>query len=377
MSDIPAKIVFSVLPGGAGFLVLLVPALVLQYRRFGRPSLLRLLGTAAACIYTIGLIAFTLFPLPTVAEACGARTGAILQPVPLHFLVDIADEVAATSWSAAMTSFAVMQVVLNVVLFVPLGALLRRLAGRSLRTTVLIGLAVSLAIEATQYTGIWGLYPCGFRVADVDDLIANTLGAWAGAVIAPRLLGWMPQARALAAHRPPAVTGPRRLLGMLLDLVLINAVQTSLILAAVLVRVLWAYPDAVQVPSAGGIQIGIAAVAAFVVVVLAPALRGTGASLGQRLMGIAPVWEDTEGPTLGRRVARTLPVAGVLAVGGAVPPMLMAAGVPILPSVIDLVCWAVLAVAVVWAARGDHRGLSGAVSGARMVDVRALARPRR
>lgn len=377
MSDTAAKILFSVLLGGAGFLVLLVPALVLQYRRFGRPSLLRLLGTAAACVYTIGLIAFTLFPLPTVAEACGARTGAIPQPVPLHFLVDIAEEAAATSWSAAMTSFAVMQVVLNVVLFVPLGALLRRLAGRSLRTTVLIGLGVSLAVEATQYTGIWGIYPCGFRVADVDDLIANTLGAWAGAVIAPRLLGWMPQARTLAAHHPPVVTGPRRILGMLLDLVLIGAVQTSLNLAVMLVRVLRAYPDPVQVPPAGGIQIGIAAIAAFVVVVLAPALLGSGASLGQHLVWIAPVWEDAEGPTLGRRVSRTLPVAGVLTVGGAVPPMLMAAGVPILPSVIDLVCWAVLAVAVVWAARGDHRGLSGAVSGARMVDVRALARPRR
>lgn len=377
MSDSAAKILFSVLLGGAGFLALLVPALVLQYRRFGRPSLLRLLGTAAACVYTVGLIAFTLFPLPTVADACGARTGAILQPIPLHFLVDIADEAAATSWSAAMTSFAVMQVVLNVVLFVPLGALLRRLAGRRLGTAVLIGLAVSLAIEATQYTGIWGIYPCGFRVADVDDLIANTLGAWAGAVIAPRLLGWMPQARALVAHRPPAVTGPRRLLGMLLDWLLIGAVEISLLLAVMLVRVLRASPDAVQVPPAGGVQLGIAAVAAFVVVVLVPALLGTGASLGQRLVGIAPVWEDALGPTLGRRLTRTLPVAGVCTAGGALPSMLMAAGVPILPSVIDLVCWAVLAVAVVWAARGDHRGLSGAVSGARMVDVRALARPRR
>src|SRR5699024_11235885 len=32
-----------------------------------------------------------------------------------------------------------------------------------------------------------GLYPCRVRIADIEDLIANSLGAWIGALVAPVL----------------------------------------------------------------------------------------------------------------------------------------------------------------------------------------------
>ena len=71
--------------------------------------------------------------------------------------------------------------VLNIALFVPLGAALWLLTRRS-GIAVALGFAVSLAVEAAQ-----GLLIAG-RDATVSDLLANTLGAWAGAVLARHAL---------------------------------------------------------------------------------------------------------------------------------------------------------------------------------------------
>ncbi len=69
-----------------------------------------------------------------------------------------------------------LQVALNVLLFLPLGFFLRVLGGRGILIAGLAGLVVSGIIETTQLTGVWGIFPCAYRVFDVDDLIANTSG---------------------------------------------------------------------------------------------------------------------------------------------------------------------------------------------------------
>ena len=60
---------------------------------------------------------------------------------------------------------------------------MRVLLGRGILTAVFVGFAVSLFIELTQFTGVWGIYPCAYRVFDVDDLVTNTLGALAGSLL--------------------------------------------------------------------------------------------------------------------------------------------------------------------------------------------------
>lgn len=375
MNSFSGQFVYSVIVGAAGFAALLLPALIVQYRRYGRLSPARLLGTAAACIYGTALIVFTMFPLPTVAEACHGRTGPKLQSIPLHFLADLRHQAAKTSWPAALHSFVVMQVALNVALFVPLGMLLRRFAGRSTGVSILLGFAVSLAIEATQYTGIWGIYPCGYRVADVDDLIANTAGAALGALLAPVVLGWMPQARQLEHLAPAPVSAARRWLGMIADWLSIGLVAACLELAGLLLRALLAAPhtaDAEVTASAhltGPEHAGAAAIAALFVLYV-PSLLGSGGTLGQRIVRIRPVWADAAGATIPRRFARTSVVGGAYASGLVVPPLLEAARVPLLPGLYELLIDLIVLVAVVWVAFGSHAGLSGAVTGARMVDVR-------
>jgi hypothetical protein len=87
-----------------------------------------------------------------------------------------------------------VDVILNVALFVPLGAGLVR-AGLRGWPAVFLGMLVSLGIEGLQYSAIPG------RDASVSDLITNTVGSalgvgiatWWRTVLAPRraLAGWM------------------------------------------------------------------------------------------------------------------------------------------------------------------------------------------
>jgi len=77
--------------------------------------------------------------------------------------------------------------VLNIVMTLPLAALLHTVFGiRDKGRVVRLGFVLSAAIESTQAVLLLSLH--GNRWADVNDLIANTLGAWLGYLAFQRLL---------------------------------------------------------------------------------------------------------------------------------------------------------------------------------------------
>ena len=205
---------------------LLVPVAVLpwvhrQYRRHGRLRGWSAVVAAAGALYGCGLVAFTLFPLPIVTDGfCAGRSWRdYWQPRPFASL----DDIAAAGFSP--TSPAFVQVALNVVLFVPLGFLLCYRFRRGLAAATAIGLLVSLAVEATQGTAAFGLYPCPYRIADVDDLMTNT----AGAVLGWLLARWVGRRLPAAVPEPVADTGPpglpRRGLAFAGDLLTLSLAQ--------------------------------------------------------------------------------------------------------------------------------------------------------
>lgn len=195
---------------GLGALVgtaLFVPFVAVSYRRRGRLTFGRSVLWAAALVYFLAIWTYTLLPLPeSGAYACAG--------VNLDVLAFVQDLRSARS----LTDFAVLQLALNVLLFLPLGFFLRVLGGRGILVAFVAGLGISLIIETTQLTGVWGIYPCAYRVFDVDDLLTNTVGAVLGsllALIVPSRLrsGAHPD----AGDAPHPVTRPRRLLAMLCD----------------------------------------------------------------------------------------------------------------------------------------------------------------
>ena len=158
-------------------------------------------------LYLAGLLIFTLLPLPSDPVAACAAIIHWDNFTPLGSFVAVADQFREGE-SLRGTLYA-LSILLNIALFVPLGALAettwrirrmrrapegapadgsrlaRSIPHRRVLAWVVIGCAVSCLIELTQYTGLFGVVPCTYRVVDIDDVIMNTLGTYAGVRLLP------------------------------------------------------------------------------------------------------------------------------------------------------------------------------------------------
>ena len=193
--------------GTLAAIVLFVPVAAHEYRRDGTMSPRDLSILLSGAVYGIALWTYTLLPLPD--------RGSFRCRVPQTDLFGTIGLIGVPDDGVRMflRDPAVQQVLLNVLLFVPLGVLIRLLLRRGVLVATVVGFSVSLLIELTQRTGDWGLYGCAYRKFDVDDLLVNTLGAVAGALLS------LPFKREDEAPRPlpTRITWGRRVAGMVSD----------------------------------------------------------------------------------------------------------------------------------------------------------------
>lgn len=360
----------AILLGGVFFLILWLPMLVHQYRRWGSWNLARLLGSLAVSLYGASLITYTLLPLPDPAElqcAAGLRTP---QLRPLRMVDDITAALRDRgSLVATLRSFTFLQVAFNVLLFMPWGIIVRRFLRRGFLFTVGTGFLVSLLIETTQGSGLWGIYPCAYRLADVDDLITNTVGALLGAVIAPLVLWWMPDALTLASKRlePRPITTLRRWTGQLIDLALYALANSILQLIATVASVLlgWSF-DSTPTRTLQTFAI----VVSWLVVFVIPPWRHLAASPGQAAVWLTPMWLNRSGQrthgALWRRLLRANVVILPLVVWEVWQTWTTAPPVGLISAALML-----LAVALVPFTR-TRRSLSGWLTRAEFIDIRTL-----
>lgn len=345
------QVLYSLLVGLAVSSAIALPLVVWHYRRFGRVSAARMALVGAAVTYGAGVVAFTMFPLPDLTSAwcdASAATDPVLRP--LTFVSDIRRDTAGMGVVETLTGTAVMQVVLNVVLFVPFGILGLLLFEWSRAVTVAAGAALSLAVEVTQYTAVWGIFPCAYRIADVDDLMLNTIGTALGVAVAGVGVRLVPSRERLVAGRgvPRPVTVWRRWIGMIVDVCAVGCVFASTVVVLNVVL------EVAGTGSDGFVAGNLTAVLVAGAVVVVPALVGSGASFGQRTVWLQPEWATAPGVL--RRVGRALAVPGVCAAAivlGAAP---LAA------------LWLCAAFASVVFTR--RRGLSGVLTGSEIVDAR-------
>ncbi|PPG27128.1 VanZ family protein [Pseudoclavibacter sp. RFBB5] len=229
--------VSTVLALTAGLLLnflVLVPLIVASYRRSGGFSRTRFLGWVAAGFFFVAIWAYTLFPLPDGAYTCRS-------PIwnPLDSVTDVIRLQGESS--SLLTNRAFLQLALNVVLFVPLGFLARALLGLGILASTAVGFAVSLLVEVTQLTGVFGAFPCAYRFFDTGDLVTNTTGALLGAIVGLLVMG---RAHRGAADRLPGelievpveMTLGRRLFAMVADLTMLGLVQILASLTALVLQ---------------------------------------------------------------------------------------------------------------------------------------------
>lgn len=202
-------------------LLLIAPWVRLQFRRFGRFRGWPAVVSTAVVLYGCALIAFTMFPLPNeTARYCAKHANrSYWQFVPLASLDDVTAYAQDHTVVQTLASGVFLQVVMNVILFIPLGFLLAYRWRQTWWRAVLMSFGLSLLIELTQGTGLWGLVPCPYRLADVDDLLTNTLGGLVGWLLARWLGRYLPDPM---PHRVPDLDPPswgRRAMAVSLDLI--------------------------------------------------------------------------------------------------------------------------------------------------------------
>lgn len=349
MDNILGSGLLAVLAGAVVAVLAFVPFVAISYRRRGGLTLGRTAMWAGAAVYFWAIWTYTLVPMPeTDSYRC---RGVNLRP--FEFVDDIRAAVAVSG--RYLTDPVVLQVALNVLLFVPLGFFLRVLGGRGILIAGLAGFTISAIIETTQLTGVWGLFPCAYRVFDVDDLIANTSGALLGSLLAFVVPAPHRGARrAPDAEMPRPVTRRRRVLGIVCDVVGIWLVGFAVsvfvqgVISLVLGEAATFATDDVASLAGTAVSAGL-----WLAVVLA-----TGRSVGDLATrvrftdGVLPAWVA--------RPLRFLTGAGAITLLGALPAPWSLAAIALALATVSLL--------FVWR---DGRGFTGWLGRRRLVDDRS------
>lgn len=332
--------------GGVVAFLAFVPFVAVSYRRRGGLSFGRTMLWAGAAVYFWAIWTYTLVPMPDGSDyRCAGRN---LRP--FQFVDEIRDAVAVSG--RYLTDPVVLQVALNVLLFVPLGFFLRVLGGRGILIAGLSGLAISGIIETTQLTGVWGIFPCAYRVFDVDDLIANTSGALLGSLLAfavPRKHRGLEKSPDAGIPRP--VTRGRRLLGIVCDVIGIGLLGSGIAVALQAVLILLFDDPGRTGDLSSEVGTGVAATVWLVVILVTGRSVGDLATRVRYTNGVLPAWVA--------RPLRFLTGAGAYSVLESLPaPWSLLSVVLVVATIVLLFVWR------------DGRGLTGLLGRRRLVDDR-------
>lgn len=204
------------------FLITL-PYMIYNYRKYGSVLGIRILVVYSFALYLLCIYFLVILPLPSMEEV-SQMTGRRAQLIPFHFLADIlkeADIVPGNICSLfSVLNEALFQVLFNVLMIVPFGIYLRYYFRCGLKRTVLFSFFLSLFFELTQLSGLYFIYPRGYRLFDVDDLIANTAGGALGYFIIQPFLKFLPSREKMdraSYGRGRRVSLSRRIFSLLTD----------------------------------------------------------------------------------------------------------------------------------------------------------------
>ena len=338
MGDQATNALVAIVLGTVLAVLLLIPTAAVQYRLDGRlgPRDLAILLTSA--VYALAIWTYTLLPMPV--DHTFACQGSRLRVLGSLGLVHVPDQGGPL---ALLREPAFLQIVLNVVLFVPLGYFLRVIAHRGVVVATLAGFALSLLVELTQKTGVWHLYSCAYRLFDVDDLIVNTLGATVGSLLSILVV----RRRRPDLVLPTRVTFGRRVVGFVCDLLFVALAGA----AAALVWRGWETYVRDVAPAEMDRQVQAALQWGVPFAVEAVLVLGFGRTVGEWVVSLHTV-PRRRGLLLPGRVVKLAFGIGPLFV---LAPLYDRVGPPI--SLTLVAAYAVLTLAFAWRTR-DHRGLS-------------------
>lgn len=182
--------------------------------------------------YMICAYFLVILPLPSISEV-RAMTGPVTQLIPFSFVTDF---IRNSSFDVAIPSTYLKAIresyfyvpVFNIFLTLPFGVFIRYLFKCNFKKTLLCSFMLSLFFELTQLSGLYFIYPRGYRLFDVDDLILNTLGGICGYFLCGFLMKFVPsidQVNEEMSEKGKTVSGFRRTLAAMIDFVIIGVIE--------------------------------------------------------------------------------------------------------------------------------------------------------
>ena len=211
-----------------------LPYAVYQYNRYGSVSKYRTLIIYSFILYMLIAFFMVILPLPDRESTVGNTWQEHLNLIPLRQIWLYWNDKAfdAATFKAYLVSMSLWQLLFNILLTVPFGVYMRYYFKLSLKRTVLYSFLLSLFYETSQITALFGIYPGPYRLADVEDLICNTMGGAGGYYIASVFCGVLPSRDEIdekCRASGTRVTGMRRVWAAIFDYVCIAAVYIFLL----------------------------------------------------------------------------------------------------------------------------------------------------
>ena len=204
-----------------------MPYVLREYHKYGSVYWYRALIVYSFILYLLTAFFLVILPLPTREEVM-ALTTPTTQLIPFNFISEFIAKSGFvlsdfSTYLPALKSNTFLVPVFNILLTIPFGAYLHYYFKCSLKKTVFYSFLFSLFFEITQLTGLFFIYPRGYRLFDVDDLILNTFGGFIGYFAGSLLLMFLPDREEIdntALVKGTKVSIMRRSIAYILDLII-------------------------------------------------------------------------------------------------------------------------------------------------------------
>lgn len=204
-----------------------LPFIMVQYHRYGSISVWKAFLIYSFVLYLTCAYFLVILPLPDINEVA-AMTTPRAQLVPFKFIYDFITHTSLnildpnTYWPAITESYFFVPIY-NIILTMPFGMFLHYYHKWDLKKVIAATFGLSLFFELTQLSGLYFIYPRGYRLFDVDDLLLNTLGGIVGYFAVMPLLKILPdisQVNLDTKRKGQEVSGLRRFTAAMIDLCL-------------------------------------------------------------------------------------------------------------------------------------------------------------
>lgn len=173
----------SYVGGAGGLAAVALLALVGALRLAGRPAAPRDLPVLGLGLF---FLALTQYPFPDPARmTCPMPMTA--PRVDLFHTLHWVGYFAHRHPDRLLTEPASLAVAMNYLLCAAIGLAAAAQGRIGWRGAGAWALGLPLAVELTQLTGSWGIFPCAYRQFDVDDIVLNGLGLISGYGVGRRI----------------------------------------------------------------------------------------------------------------------------------------------------------------------------------------------